>query len=153
MNRILPLLICLLAVLPLAARKQSVGPAKLRKTSAPEALYDTIYPTEGEIRCAGYDKPNRATRETFFLTNNTADSIDADAICITFEYLDLKNRQLHSVTHTVIIDLPHAQTRNVSIPSWDRNNAFHYELSTAPARRASTPYRVRSRVNYLLRRR
>lgn len=138
----------LVAALPCAAKKQSIGPTRLKKTPAVEILYDTIYPAEGTIICSGYDKPNRATRETFFITNGTADSIEA--VNLTFDYFDMNGRQLHSATHTVRVQLPAGQTRNVAVSSWDRNNAFHYMLSPAPTRRASTPYRVSSRVNFLL---
>ncbi len=147
MNRLIILLTLVLS-LPVAARRQVVGPTKLKKTAPVEALYDTIVPAKGEIVCAGYDKPNRATRETFFITNNTADTLQG--INLTFEYSDLKGRQLHSASHTIKTALVPGETRNVSISSWDRNNSFHYYLSPAPKRRPSTPYRVSSRINFLL---
>lgn len=148
MNKLLQLILMLLIASGIAAKKQTVGPRRLKKVPVAEALYDTVYPREATIRCSGYDKPNRATRETFFLTNTSTDTIAG--VNLTFDYFDLKGRQLHSATHTVRILLPAGQTRAVAVPSWDRNNAFHYELSPAPKRRASTPYRVSSRINFLL---
>jgi len=148
MKNLLLLILVLIIAFGAAAKKQTVGPRRLKKTPVAEVLYDTIRPTEGAIRCSGYDKPNRSTRETFFLTNTSPDTICG--INLTFSYFDLKGRQLHSATHTVWILLPAGETRAVAVPSWDRNNAFHYELSPAPKRRASTPYRVSSRINYLL---
>lgn len=154
MKKLLTLLLLVLTLLSAAAKKQSVGPSRLKKDApATDAIaYDTIVPAEGEIRCSGYDKPNRATRETMFLTNLLSDSIDIDAVNLTLDYFDLNDRQLHSATHTIFVHLPAGQTRSVSVPSWDRNNAFHYHLSPAPQRRPSSPYTVRSRLNFLLRR-
>ncbi|MCM1309780.1 MAG: FxLYD domain-containing protein [Bacteroides sp.] len=142
------LLIMLLLALPMSAKKQSVGPARLKKSAAIAAVYDTIIPPSGSIRIAGYDKPNPATRETFFLTNNSADSIDA--LNLTIKYYDTAGRQLHQATHTVKVTLPPGETRNVAVPSWDCNNSFHYEKSPAPQRRQSTPYSVKVSVNLAL---
>mgnify|MGYP002747473240 CR=1 FL=1 len=150
MKRFLPLLIMFALALPAVARRTKSGPGRLsREAVAAEAVYDTIVPAAGLIRCSGYDKPNRATRETFFLTNT--DSLDVDAVNLTLDYFDSKGRQLHSATHTVRLTIPAGATRSVSVRSWDRNNAFHYVRSGAPKRRASTPFSVKARVNYLLR--
>lgn len=147
MKRLIILLTIVLS-LSATARNQVVGPSKLKKAAQTEAMYDTIVPVKGEIVCAGYDKPNRATRETFFITNNRADTLQG--LNLTFEYSDLKGRQLHSATHTIKTTIAPCETRSVSVSSWDRNNAFHYYRSSAPKRRASTPYRVSSGVNFLL---
>lgn len=152
MKRLIPFICLLLTALPLGAKKQASGPTRLKKQAQTEEIFDTIRPAEGRIRCAGYDKPNRATRETFFLTNALEDSTDIDAVCLTFDYFDMKGRLLHSATHTIRVNLGAGRTLNVSVSSWDRNNAFHYYLSPAPQRRASTPYKVTSRIDYALRR-
>lgn len=157
MLRPLVILLLMLLVVPAAdARRRRTGPAKLRREAAEATtaatlpqIYDTIVPAAGLISCAGYDKPNSATRETFFITN--ADTLDLECVNLTLEYFDMKGRQLHSATHSVSVELPAGQTRSVSVPSWDRNNAFHYFRSAAPKRRRSTPYSVKARVNYLLR--
>lgn len=143
------LIMAAVAAMPLAARRTKSGPGRLHREVAVEAVYDTIVPAAGLIRCSGYDKPNRATRETFFLTNT--DSLDVDAVNLTLDYFDSKGRQLHSATHTVRLTIPAGATRSVSVRSWDRNNAFHYVRSGAPKRRASTPFSVKARVNYILR--
>lgn len=145
-------LLALTVALPLAARRQKTGPARLHKAPEPAVRYDTLVPpAPGAIRFSGYDKPNGATREMFFLTNLMPDSMDIDGVNVTFDYYDMKDRQLHSATHTLRVTLPAGRTRNVGVRSWDRNNSFHYFRSQPPRRRASTPYRVTSRVNYVLR--
>ncbi len=153
MKRLLVILLSVSLALAAAAKRQKTGPGRLTRQAveqpAPEVLYDTIRP--GAVRCSGYDKPNSATRETFFVTN--LDSIDIAGVAVEFDYFDAQDRQLHRAAHTVIIDIPAGQTRSVSVPAWDRNHAFHYYLSGAPARRRSAPFKVKSTVSYVLRRR
>lgn len=151
MKRLMFILLATLVVFSAGAKRQKTGPGKLaREQSAePVIVYDTIRP--GMVRCSGYDKPNSATRETFFITN--LDSVDIAGVGLVFEYSDTQGRQLHRVAHTILADIPAGQTRSLSVPSWDRNNAFHYFRSNAPQRRRSTPYQVTSRVDYVLRRR
>ena len=150
MRRLLLLLVLAAGVAAYCpARKMKSGPSRLRRPTSAVELFDTIVPPRGLIACSGYDKPNGATRETFFLTNN--DSIDAEAVNLTIEYYDMKGRLLHSATHTVRTTIPAGETRNVGVGSWDRNNSFHYFRSAAPKRRASTPYGVKARVNDILR--
>lgn len=149
------LLIALSALLCLyaGAKRQKSGPTKLVRSEvvapAPEELFDTVRP--GAVRCSGYEKPNQSVRETFFVTN--LDSIDIAGIGLEFEYFDIEGRQLHRAIHSLKIDVPAGETRAVSVSSWDRNNAFHYYRSAAPKRRRSSPYKVKSKVLYVLRRR
>lgn len=152
MKRLIFIAVAVLVSLPAVARRHKTGPAKLTRqldADSAEQLYDTIRPAH--IRCSGYDKPNSATRETFFVTN--LDSVDIAGVGLEFEYFDTNDRQLHRAAHSVMTEIPAGETRVVSVPSWDRNNSFHYYLSQSPARRRSTPYKVKSRVDYVLRRR
>lgn len=153
LKALLPLLLLTLLPATLAARKQRTGPARVAaETSASaEVEFDTIVPPPDAVRLSGYDKPNNAVRETFFITNLMPDSLDIEAVNVTLTYLDMSGRILHEASHTVRASVPAAQTRNVSVPAWDRNRAFHYFRSAAPARRASTPYKVVSQVNYIIR--
>lgn len=143
------LLMAAVALPDVCARKVRSGPAKLRRNAAPVERYDTVVDVASTLACSGYDKPNGATRETFFITNT--DTLCVDAVNLTLDYFDMKGRKLHSATHTVRVELPPGQTRNVSVRSWDINNAFHYFRSQAPKRRASTPFGVKARINYGLR--
>lgn len=127
---------------PLAAKLP-----RLKKTPAPVDMYDTIRPAM--LRFSGYEKPNAALRETFLVTN--LDSLDLNGLAIELEYLDMENRQLHRASHTIITDIPAGETRMVSVASWDRNHSFHYFRSSAPQRRQSTPYKVKSNALYVLR--
>lgn len=137
--------------LPAAARRQRTGPARITaETAAPESVADTIIPREGEIRLSGYDKPNSASVETFFISNFMPDSVEIDAANITLTYLTLDGRMLHEATHTVSVTVPPGLTRSAHVATWDRNRSFHYYRSQAPSRRQSTPFKVQSRVNYVI---
>lgn len=148
-------LLAVCAVLPLAARQLRTGPSRLIPETEIEeessaAVFDTIACPAGAIVCSGYDKPNRATKETLFVTNLTPDSIDVCGLILTFDYSDMNGRQLHQAHHCVRVNLPAGETRAIAVPSWDKNNSFHYFRSTAPQRKASTPYKVSAKVDSLL---
>lgn len=155
MRTLIVILTTLLIALPLNARKQRTGPQRLHPTTPPQPEliepqpepFDTIVsPSKTQIRFAGYDKPNRATRETFFVTNNLPDSATIVQLEVTFTYSDMQDRMLHRADRTIECNIPHGETRKLSVRSWDSNHAFHYFRSTPPQRRPSTPYKVSSTV-------
>lgn len=144
------LILLLLCALAANARRQVTGPAKVAAPPAEIEAADTIRTNLEGIALSGYDKPNQALREAFFVTNNHPDSIEIAELNITFTYSDMKGRMLHEATRAIKCTIPAGETRRVEVPSWDRNCAFHYYRSQAPKRRASTPYKVASKVNYIL---
>ncbi len=154
MKRLLPILALLLIALAAGARRQRTGPSQLRPESLPQEeaiVVDTIAVDSGAIRLSGYDKPNSAAYETFFITNLMPDSLAVGGIIVTLTYLDMSGRQLHERVATVMTDIPPGQTRAARIPTWDLNRAFHYFRSSPPQRRISTRYQVRARVTHILR--
>lgn len=127
------------------ARTPIVAPVSSQQRDVSEA--DTIVaPADSLIRLSGYDKTLRANRESFFVTNGLPDSVTVIELCLTFDYMDLSGRQLHRLTRTVKCDVPSGQTRNLSVPSWDKQHTFYYYMSPAPRRVQATPYMVRSTV-------
>ena len=157
MRAILLFIVAILVALSVSARKQRTGPSRLTPVSEPVeeqvltdtslVIFDTIIaPSKSHLRFSGYDKPNRATRETFFVTNNLPDSATVTEIEVEFTYMDMQNRMLHRQSHTIGCEIPPGQTRKLSVRSWDTNNAFHYYRSEPPKRRQSTRYKVSSRV-------
>lgn len=127
------------------ARTPIVAPVSSQQRDVSEA--DTIVaPADSLIRLSGYDKTLRANRESFFVTNELPDSVTVIELCLTFDYMDLSGRQLHRLTRTVKCDVPSGQTRNLSVPSWDKQHTFYYYMSPAPRRVQATPYMVRSTV-------
>lgn len=146
------ILAILASILPLAAQRTTRS--KLRpepvadhsETSAAPTV-DTVVPTEAHlVDLNGYDKPLRSRRETFFTTNNGEREVCA--LAYTIKYYDTAGRMLHSASHHSATSIPPTETRQLSIRSWDAQNAFYYRLSTAPERVAqATPYDVRITVD------
>ncbi|MBQ4345295.1 MAG: hypothetical protein IJC40_05270 [Muribaculaceae bacterium] len=112
----------------------------------PTEFTDSLIVDSSLISISGYDKPLRATKETFFVSNKYA--CDITAISITFNYYDMQGRQLHAVTQEITQEIPSGETRQLYIPSWDKQQAFYYYLSPQP-RRSATPYKVEYRINYV----
>lgn len=148
--------VCLLMSAAIAdARRQTTSRTRLKATTeAPAAtavnditVSDTLVNDIQDISIAGYDKPTTATKETFFVVNNTGRTLTE--LTVTFTYLDMQGRQLHQATHTVRCDIPPHSTRMLAVPSWDRQRSFHYRLS-ATGRKASTPYEVTHRIERVI---
>lgn len=99
-----------------------------------------VRPDSTRLKIRGYDKPLRSRRESFFVVNT--DTCGFDTLYLTLTYYDSAGRMLHRRSVAVRADVPAGETRNVGIPSWDRQYAFYYYLSPRPARAAATPYRV-----------
>lgn len=91
----------------------------------------------------GYDKKTSSAMESFFVENNSTESIKN--LEIEISYFSLEGKQLHKRIVTIDRSFPHGETRQVDIKSWDRQKSFHYEHSTA-SKNGSTPYRVRFKV-------
>lgn len=132
-----------------ASKRQSTSRGHVKaavEAPAPtaEVAVDTLSATDPGISIVGYDKPANATRETFFIVNNTDHTVTG--ITVTFTYTDMQGRRLHQATHTVECEVPPGDTRNAAVPSWDRQRSFHYHLSAKP-RKASTPYNVTHRID------
>lgn len=151
MNRLFPLLVLMSVALAAGGRRQRTGPSQLRNDSRQEVVVDTVAVDSGAIRLSGYDKPNSAAYETFFITNLMPDSLAVSGITVTLTYLDMSGRQLHERVATVNADIPFGETRAARIPTWDLNRAFHYFRSNPPQRRCSTRYQVRACVTHVLR--
>lgn len=142
---------CLFLALSLSAKRQRTGPARLLpETTAVQLCYDTIVPPEGSVVFAGFDKPNNANKETFFVTNNIPDSVEIISLNVKLTYTTSDGKMLHSASHLIKSIIPPGETRSVAIPAWDRNHSFHYFRSAAPARRASTPFHVTSALNFVV---
>lgn len=106
------------------------------------AAADTLRLDSGQVTVSGYEKSLRATVESFFITNHTADSLAE--VSLTIEYRDMNGRQLHQRTEAVKLSLPPGSTRMARISSWDKQKVWYYYL-TVPTRTRnyqSTPYRV-----------
>ena len=110
---------------------------------------DTIANELSQVRVSGYEKTLRSTTESMFVTNNSPYSIAG--ICITIDYFDTSDRQLHQRTETVKVRIPPMQTRLVKLPSWDKQKVWYYALSDRTNTKSqATPYKVKITVNYFI---
>ncbi len=145
----------MLILLAPALGAQRTTRANLRPAGSPAnasvespAPYALVTPGVETLRVTGYDKPLRSRRETFFVTNH-AES-EAVKLALTIEYLDAAGRQLHKRSAAVDCEIPAGETRNLSLPSWDKQQSFYYVHSTVPTRtEQATPYDVRISVDTL----
>lgn len=95
----------------------------------------------GSVKIYGYDKTVNSSVETFFVTNETEDTIVA--VALTIGYYDINGRQLHSRPEKIFTTIPPGATRKADIRSWDRQNSFRYSGSSKPSRKSATPYTVK----------
>lgn len=94
---------------------------------------------------SGYDKTAGASKESFFITNHTPDTIQG--ICVEIKYFTLDRGMLHSRSENLATLLPPGETRRLDIPSWDRQNVFYYFKNTASGKaKGKTPYIVKMRI-------
>ncbi len=110
-------------------------------------VVDTIIPDSGKIVIAGFDKPLRSSRETFFVTNHYDRTVSS--LTVTFAYYDMNNRQLHSSTNTITCYIPAGETRQLSVKSWDTQQSFYYCQSVKPKRNPATPFSVKHNILWL----
>lgn len=104
---------------------------------------DTVFTAKDSsmVSFSGYEKTLRTSRENFFVTNHSSDSLTS--LTLEIEYLDMSGRQLDKRPVTIHIDLPPGQTRRADIKSWDRQNVMYYYRSPQPRAKQATPYKVR----------
>lgn len=129
--------------------RQRLRTAQPAAASATITAVDTIARPEPHIvDVNGYDKPLRSRRETFFVTNNSRR--DLRGLAFTITYYDSARRMLHSASHNVGADIPAGETRQMSIPSWDKQFNFYYRRSATSQRaEQATPYDVSIKVDTL----
>lgn len=118
-------------------------------SAAPAPLTDTIAaPAAGSVPLSGYDKPLRATRETFCATNHTEQTVVG--LLIEISYNDLSGHQLHSRRVELNTEIPPGETRLLSFPSWDSNHTFFYRHGPQPRTSGVTPYDVTLRIIHIV---
>lgn len=111
------------------------------KVCGQKAVVDTLVDISSEeLRLAGFDKPLRSNVETLFVTNNLACRVIG--LNLTIDYVDTSGRMLHSRQVAVVTDIPPGHTRQVSFPTWDRQQSFYYWRSRKPERADGTPFDV-----------
>lgn len=152
MRRLLAAMLCTVAIA--AAGQHALRRGKPRAQVQPAervaaAVADTCVPMQGAVAVSGFDKTLRSMRESFFITNNAADSATLVWLRLTIDYRDGAGRQLHRRSVRLRCDVPAGQTRRADITAWDRQNVYYYKKSE-PGRRviaAAAPFDVAIRVD------
>lgn len=118
-------------------------------SSADEVANSSIDCGESEIRTlqenlrkcvfSGYDKEATSSNESFILSNPTDRTITGFKVRI--DYLDMKNRMLHSREVEASCFIPPGESRRIDIKSWDLQHVYYYYLGNEP-RRVATPFQV-----------
>ena len=91
------------------------------------------------VTLRGFSKRASDSKETFFVTNNTAHAISH--VCLLLRYRTLDDEMLHERTVTVSVGVGPGETRMVSVPSFDKQRLFYYYNGPRP-RKSATPFKV-----------
>ncbi|MGM9804401.1 MAG: FxLYD domain-containing protein [Muribaculaceae bacterium] len=149
------MLVCAVAGVLTARQKTTRGSMVIDNRSAKVEELDTVpvVPTANDslrslfmpsrVVIKGFSKPLSERQESFFVTNNTSTAIGH--LTLTIMYADLNGNMLHERTVTVNCNLKCGETRQVSVPSFDRLKQFYYYLGPKP-RRAATPFKVKVHI-------
>lgn len=144
MRLLLTILLIALSVAATDARRttrRGLRPAPVEVSdSVAEAPGDTIAVAEGDFTLAGFEKPLRSRRESFFVTNNT--DHDIIALRVKLIYYDLDDRMLDSRIVDADVDLAAGETCRVYIRAWDLQDVFYYYRSARPRSGVATPFKV-----------
>ena len=89
---------------------------------------------QGAIAIKGYVKRASDMRESFLITNKTGRRIS-----------DTQGGMIHEREVNVACDLKDGETKQVSVPSFDKHRSFYYYAGDKPRKRA-TPFVVQVRI-------
>lgn len=141
------MVVCFLASAAIEAQRTSRRPLKVTPEPMTGQPTDTLVGMASDsVVLAGFDKPLRSRKETFFVTNNSSRTIEEMAL--TLNYFDSKGLQLHHRHLRLKRFIEPGSTVNVQIPTWDRQQSFYYVRSEVPKRvEQATPFDVRIAVD------
>lgn len=144
-------LVVMLSVSSLDARTRTTR-KNLRTTEVPVAVLDT---TDGllpdsltlvdpaAVAVKGFSKRASESKESFFITNNTAHRMSA--VRLLLRYTTMSGEMLTQRTVTVPVSLKPGETKLVSIKSFDVQRLFYYYAGPQP-RKQATPFKVAYRL-------
>ena len=107
------------------------------------AYADSVKFNPVALTIKGYSKRAYDKMETFYVTNNTSQSITQVKILV--RYSDMKGNMIHERTVTVNCNLTPYGTHQAMVRSFDTSNGFYYYLSSKP-RNSAIPYQVAMRI-------
>ena len=98
---------------------------------------------QGAIAIKGYVKRASDIRESFLITNKTGRRITR--VRMLMRYSDTEGGMIHEREVNVACDLKDGETKQVSVPSFDKHRSFYYYAGDKPRKRA-TPFVVQVRI-------
>jgi len=149
----LPPLLLLLCVssLSLDARTRTTR-KNLRSTEVPVAVIeasDDLLPDSlavvdpDAVTLKGFSKRASDSKESFFITNNTAHRMSA--VRLLLRYTTVNGELLTQRSVTVPVSLKPGETKLVSVKSFDVQRLFYYYAGPQP-RKQATPFKVAFRL-------
>lgn len=109
-------------------------------TSSTETDEDVIpLNISNKIRFVGYDKEINSSQESFIIVNET--DYEVTGFRVSIDYMDLRDRMLHSRDIERPCEIPPGESRKIDIPSWDTQKTYYYYLGNEP-KKVATPYKV-----------
>lgn len=95
------------------------------------------------VTLKGYSKRASDSKESFFITNNTAHRMSA--VRLLLRYSTMSGEMLTQRAVTVPVSLKPGETKLVSIKSFDVQRLFYYYAGPQP-RKSATPFQVAFRL-------
>lgn len=147
---LLLLLLCV-STLSLDARTRTTR-KNLRSTEVPVAVLeasDDLLPDSlaavdpNAVTLKGFSKRASDSKESFFITNNTAHRMSA--VRLLLRYTTINGELLTQRSVTVPVSLKPGETKLVSIKSFDVQRLFYYYAGPQP-RKQATPFKVAFRL-------
>ena len=113
-------------------------------TACDDLLPDSLAQIDpAAVTLKGFSKRASESKESFFITNNTAHRMSAVRLLLRYSTMDGEMLSQRSVTVTV--NLKPGETKLVSIKSFDVQRLFYYYAGPQP-RKQATPFQVAFRL-------
>ena len=94
-----------------------------------------------QVTFRGFDKPVESRVETFFVINTAPYRLTR--LTVRMDYFGSDGEKMHSRECVIDCDIPAGEQRQVSVPSFDRQQTYRYLHSRVPPRRAASTFTVR----------
>jgi len=146
-----PLLLLLLCASAVEARTRTTR-KNLRNIEMPVAVIDSIdsllpdslmQVDPNAVSVKGYSKRASDSKESFFITNNTAHRMSA--VRLLLRYTTMTGELLTQRQVNVPVSLKPGETRLVEVKSFDVQRLFYYYAGPQP-RKQATPFKVAYRL-------
>lgn len=105
-----------------------------------EACDTLVGPDSAQVRLSGYDKPQRSTTESLFVSNLSERRLRRLSLTVT--YTDMQGRQLHAARVSLPCDIPAGETRRLYWRAWDRQQSMCYRLSVRSRQSRAAIYNI-----------